>query len=53
MDIDISNTYDEYSQDEIINRCDFGNIHLMNTISSSGNAISQQQEPNRIIDSTR
>lgn len=46
MDIDGSNSYNEYSQDEIINRCDFGKNHLMNTRLLSSNSISQQQEPN-------
>jgi len=53
MEFDVSNTYNEYSQNEIINRCNFENNHLMNTSHLTGDSILQQQELTSIIDVTR
>ncbi len=46
MDNDSINIYDEYSHSEIINRCDFGQIHLIHARLLSNNSLIQHQETN-------
>ncbi len=53
MEIDSINIYNEYSHSEIINRCDFGQIHLIHARLSSNNSVIQQQEPNSTENNVR
>jgi hypothetical protein len=46
MEIDSINIYDEYLHSEIINRCDFGQNHLIQARLLSNNSIIQHQETN-------
>ena len=48
MEDDSINIYDEYSHSKIINRCDFGQNHLIQARLSSNNSLIQHQE-NKII----
>ncbi len=46
MEKDSINIYNEYSHSEIINRCDFGKIHLIQARLLSNNSLIQRQETN-------
>ena len=49
MDIDTQNEYTEYSHNEIINRCKFGNNHNMQTRLLSEGSIFKQQDQDGIL----
>lgn len=51
MDIDTQNEYNEYSQVEIINRCKFGNNHIIQRKVWSDSFISQQHDQDETIES--
>ena len=53
MDIETQNEYNVYSQTEIINRCKFGNNHIMHSRLLSGSLISQRQEQDEINENNR
>jgi hypothetical protein len=53
MENDSINIYDEYSHSEIINRCDFGQIHLIQARLSSNNSLIQHQETNSTENNVR
>jgi hypothetical protein len=45
--------YDEYSHSEIINGCDFGQIHLIQTRLLSNNSLIQHQDTNSTENNAR
>jgi hypothetical protein len=47
------NIYDEYTHSEIINRCDFGQIHLIQARLLSTNSLIQHQETNSTENNVR
>jgi hypothetical protein len=53
MGNDSINIYNEYSHSEIINRCDFGQIHLIQARLLSNNSLIQHQETNRTENNVR
>jgi hypothetical protein len=53
MENDSINIYDEYSNNEIINRCDFGQIHLIQARLLSNNSLIQHQETNSTENNVR
>lgn len=53
MNIDTQNEYNECSQMEIINRCKFGNNHIIQRNVWSDNFISQRHEQGETIETNR
>ena len=53
MDIDTQNQYTEYSHNEIINRCKFGNNHIIQTRLLSNGSIFKQQDHDGIREYNR
>ena len=53
MDIDTQHEYNMYSQIEIINRCKFGNHHIIHRKILSDSFISQHQEQDESIENNR
>jgi hypothetical protein len=53
MENDSINIYDEYSHSKIINRCDFGQNHLIQARLSSNNSLIHHQEINSTENNVR
>jgi hypothetical protein len=53
MDIDTQHQYTEYSHNEIINRCKFGNNHIIQTRLLSDGSIFKQQDQDGIREYNR
>jgi hypothetical protein len=53
MENDSINIYDVYTQREIFNRCDYGQIHLIQERLLSNNSLIQHQEPNSTENNAR
>jgi hypothetical protein len=53
MENDSINIFDEYTHSEIINSCDFGQIHLIQARLLSNNSLIQHQETNSTENNVR